>query len=99
MENKVAKVLKTLAKIWGVLILLGSVITSYFFGWWLVSLLLILGGAIVAFVSALIPYAFGEVIQLLQDIKNNTLFLNGIKDTVNNSAAVAPVLDESIPKL
>jgi hypothetical protein len=119
MRNQVAKILKTIAIICWILMVLGSGIRAFIQSYltngvlWYWSLLtIILGGFIGGFLVALVPYAFGEVIELLQDIKDNTRYLEDIKNNVGNSSATtsqtssqtnyapaAPILDESIPKL
>lgn len=74
MENKIAKILKTMAKVQFVL----CVIVGFIWGLVLVvsnnlslaSILILIFSALIGFISYIFTYSLGEIIQLLQDIKN-----------------------------
>ena len=85
--NKVAQVFKVYAIINAIVVLLASMIIANDTG---EILFFIIGTALGIFINFLL-YACGELIQLLQDIKDNTS--RGL------NAGIAPPRDEDIPEI
>jgi hypothetical protein len=108
MENKVASILKTVGKVFAVI----GIISALFIGGTLSGSGFDGGIAFGTFVfillssgfSTLCIYAFGEVIDLLQSIKNDTYFLEKSSKQISppqsaDESSRRERLDESIPKL
>ena len=85
--NKVAQVFKVYAIINAIVVLLASMIIANDTG---EILFFIIGAALGVFINFLL-YACGELIQLLQDIKDNTA--RGM------NAGIVPPRDEEIPEI
>ena len=82
-ENKVASILKTTGIVVAILILIGGLVIACTVDE--LGFILFLSCAVSAFLTGIAFYAFGELIQLTQDIKDNTS---------KNAPAAQPTEDE-----
>ena len=82
-ENKVANTLKTTGIVGAILILIGGIVIACTVDE--LGFILFLACAVSAFLTGVAFYAFGELIQLMQDIKDNTS---------KNAPAAQPTEDE-----
>lgn len=69
-ENKVASILKTTGIVGAILILIGGLVIACTVDE--LGFILFLSCAVSAFLTGIAFYAFGELIQLMQDVKDNT---------------------------
>lgn len=69
-KNKVANILKTTGIVWASLIILGGIVIACTVDE--LGFILFLACAVSAFLTGVVIYAFGELIQLMHDIKDNT---------------------------
>ena len=69
-ENKVASILKTTGIVVAILILIGGLVIACTVDE--LGFILFLSCAVSAFLTGIAFYAFGELIQLMQDVKDNT---------------------------
>ena len=82
-ENKVANTLKTTGIVGAILILIGGLVIACVVHE--LGFIIFLSCAVSAFLTGVAFYAFGELIQLTQDIKDNTS---------KNAPAAQPMEDE-----
>ena len=69
-ENKVASILETTGIVGAILILIGGLVIACTVDE--LGFILFLSCAVSAFLTGIAFYAFGELIQLMQDVKDNT---------------------------
>lgn len=77
MFNEIYKKIKMLAKVITIVGVIASCILGLFFivaddEFRLVGVLILIGGSLMSWVSSFVLYGFGEVIELLTDIRNKT---------------------------
>ena len=84
MYNNVGKKIKIIAIVFAICVAIASVITGLCFittG----GIVLILAGPLVAWLSSLMTYGFGQIVESIQNIEKKIVFEESIEEIINNN--------------